>query len=282
MVTPLILLSELKGVVNAKWTDTDAAANVRRVIESASAWLQQACERRFDEYLATVVFDAVPIPSGDINGYDLLLGRRELRSLTSIEIDGEAITTGYSPRPRNADALGNNAYRVIRLDTFGSQTWLSADDPWEAIEVTGTWGYGGSWVTTGATLAANMAIDATAFTSSSGTLVEIGQTLKIDSEYLRITDVSGTTVTVLRAVNGSSAAAHTSGVTIYEWSAEPLVKAQIERLVLWKLQQQQSPLAGQVVIADMSFPVSNDGVPKDVIVTCQQVGLTRPPSLGGG
>jgi len=282
MVTPLILLSELKGVVNAKWTDTDAAANVRRVIEAASAWLTQACERRFDEYLAAQVYDAVPVPAGDVNGYDLLLGRRELRTLTSIGIEDAAITTGYSLRPRNADVLGNNAYRVIRLDVYGSQTWTAVSDPWEAIEITGTWGYGGSWVLTGATLGANMAIDATTFTSSSGTLVEIGQTLKIDSEYLRITDVSGTTVTVLRAINGSTAAAHTSGTVIYEWSAEPLVKAQIERLVLWKLQQQQSPLAGQVVIADMSFPVSNDGVPKDVIIACSQLGLKRAPILGGG
>lgn len=281
MVTPLILLSELKGVVNAKWTDTDAAANVRRVIEAASAWLQMACDRRFDEYLATVVYDAVPIDAGDVNGFDLLLGQRDLRAVTSISLEGAAITSGYSLRPRNADALGINAYRVIRLDPYGTQTWMGASDPWEAIEITGTWGYGGTWVATGATLNGNITSGAATLTASSGAPFEIAQTLKIDSEYLRVTDVSGTTITVTRGVNGSTAAAHTSTTAIYEWSAEALVKAQVERLTLWKLQQQQSPLAGQAVIGDMSFPVANDGVPKDVITTCVQVGLKRPPRLVG-
>ncbi len=54
-----------------------------------------------------------------------------------------------------------------------------------------------------------------ALTVSNGALINQGEMILIDSERMQVSYVTGNTVTVERAVNGSALATHTSGATIY-------------------------------------------------------------------
>lgn len=61
--------------------------------------------------------------------------------------------------------------------------------------------------------------------------ISIGNLLKVESEYMEVTltNPADQTVTVKRGVNGSSAAAHASGLTVYRWEVEAPVKEAVAR-----------------------------------------------------
>lgn len=70
---------------------------------------------------------------------------------------------------------------------------------------------------TGTTITADVAAqkNTVAITVANGALINPGEMLMIDSERMTVQYVTGNTVTVDRAVNGSTLATHTSGATVY-------------------------------------------------------------------
>jgi membrane protein implicated in regulation of membrane protease activity len=82
----------------------------------------------------------------------------------------------------------------------------------ERVQVTGR-----SMAATGQTLAG--ALDAQARTTrvpvQDGAAVAEGETILIDGERMRVTDVAGTTLIVTRAWDGTALAAHDAGVAVY-------------------------------------------------------------------
>lgn len=74
-----------------------------------------------------------------------------------------------------------------------------------------------SWLTSGQTLqtsiTADRAITSVAVTSGAG--FNADELILVDSERMRIVDIAGNTLSVKRAEDGSTLAAHTSGATIY-------------------------------------------------------------------
>lgn len=71
--------------------------------------------------------------------------------------------------------------------------------------------------TTGATVTADptSAKSATTLAVSSGALVNPGEMILVDAERMQVEYVTGNSLTVRRAVNGSALAAHTIGATVY-------------------------------------------------------------------
>lgn len=123
--------------------------------------------------------------------------------LTSAALAGDAtITTGPG-------LIGVGA--LIRLDS-------------ERLIVTGA-----SQVTTGQTLTALLDIKASAVTVSvaDGTQFAIGETLLIESEYVRVVDIAGNALTVQRAQDGSVLAAHQIGAVIYAPRRLSVARAQL-------------------------------------------------------
>lgn len=77
---------------------------------------------------------------------------------------------------------------------------------------------GARWLDTGETLAADLALDSTAVTLTVGDTADyqLGETLLVGLERLRIVDLIGsTTLVVERDADGSVIAAHTAGATVY-------------------------------------------------------------------
>lgn len=72
-------------------------------------------------------------------------------------------------------------------------------------------------LSTGQTLQADMASEdnVVSVPVSNGAAFAVDEVLLIDSERMRVVDIAGNTLTVLRAWDGSTLAAHTTGATIY-------------------------------------------------------------------
>ena len=218
-----VSLDALKNELGITATTHDA--KLKRYIERASAYVERVTGRTFHPVTATRYFDA---PVGTPRGA-LYLGD-DLLSVTSITDDGGALTaTSYFLYP-----LNRPPYRRVEL-LATSDTWTFTDSRQQAIIIVGTWGYSASYDDTGATL--NSALSSTTaatFTASDGSLIEVGWSLLIDSEQLFVTGVSSNTVTVQRGNNGTTAATHSTGATIYRYVPEPdVTEAVVLLAALW-------------------------------------------------
>ncbi len=93
------------------------------------------------------------------------------------------------------------------------------------FKVTGVWGYGNGrsaspWTVTSVTATVVTAAGTAVTLSASGT-VKAGHTIRVESEQMFVTAVSGTTATVERGVNGTTAAAHSGkAVSLAEYPAD--------------------------------------------------------------
>ncbi|MFN8372565.1 MAG: hypothetical protein U0694_06775 [Anaerolineae bacterium] len=63
--------------------------------------------------------------------------------------------------------------------------------------------------------------------------LQVGHLLKIDEEYLRVLAISSNTLTVLRGVNGSTAAQHSLNAPIYTFQPVPDVHLLALRWAAW-------------------------------------------------
>ncbi len=86
----------------------------------------------------------------------------------------------------------------------------------KTVEVVGTWGYADAVDASGATINEGGTYSAsdTTLTVSSGAAFKTGQTLRIESEQLYVSAISGNNLTVTRGVNGTTAATHADGTAI--------------------------------------------------------------------
>lgn len=84
-------------------------------------------------------------------------------------------------------------------------------------------------VTTTATISADLTAQAsdTTLTVSDGTLLDAGELISIDAETMFIESISGNTVIVKRAGNGSTLATHSSGTAIYAPRLIDVARAQL-------------------------------------------------------
>jgi hypothetical protein len=155
-----------------------------------------------------------------------------------IGTDIEAYPNGYTPisqlRLLSGGAMG---------DWYASASGVCSSSPPYA-EINGVWGihrdYVNAWYAID-TLSANITDSATTFTISSvigGGYLGItprlsgGALVKIDSEFLLVQSANKQTgvVTVAdRGANGTTAAAHTQGATVYVWRTDGAVRRAVAR-----------------------------------------------------
>lgn len=277
-VPPIILPSEAASAVSGKVENARSNPALLSLIRRMSALFSAKTDRRFDERIATLKHDAFRYEDGgDLDSQVELLLRADLKTLTSITITGNGGTLDIT-----GDALqllddDQPAYDRIRLNPFGTQRFvpLSGVDLRGAIAVEGVWGFGGKWVYTGATVGTEQVGDPTLTPSALG-LIEAGMVLKIDDEYQYVESVGDTDVIVERAFNGSSANIHVADTRIYRWKSHDLAEQAVQRLVAIAIEQNKSPLFGQLALGDLgSVPVSVDAPSKDVMDIIYGTGLRR-------
>ena len=199
-------LDDLKAELGETTTANDA--RLGRYIAQASRAIEQYTGRTFYPVTATKYFDAPR------DGCSLFLTYEDLLTLTTLT-DGTGVITSsyYWLYPLNMAPKHS-----ILLDTGTLGRGFEYDeDPQRAISIAGQWGASDNYQATGLTLAAAVSSTTATTITLSGATAAVGWMLLIDSEAMHVSAVSGNVATVQRGANGTTAATHDSGATVYRY-----------------------------------------------------------------
>lgn len=188
-------------------TGTSQDGTVGRAIERASRWLEGEARRVFLPQYAAKVFD---VPD---SGMNLWFEDDLLSAASVVDAGGTLVPSDYALYPANGSPKA-------MLELVGSRTWVWSLSRRQQITVTGWWGYPATLSTVG-TLAAALTSGATTFTLEG---CQVGWMLRIDDELMHVSSVVGSTVTVERAQNGTTAAAHDSGDTVSRYAVDAMAQ----------------------------------------------------------
>ncbi len=218
-------LSEFKNYVAPRGQSTSITTDatddsvISAIVEGISRWIDEQCGRTFYPRIETRYFN---VPEDR-----LLIVDDDLLAVTTLTNGDDSVTasTEYNLEPRNVSPAW-----AIKIKDTSSDIWTSdSDGSYEGvIEVLGYWGYRSQytqrgWVSAG-TLASDMSAVATTCTMTAGHTLVNDQIIKIDNEIMNISVSSNTVTPAKRGDNGSTAAAHTSGTTVYYWSVQPEIR----------------------------------------------------------
>jgi hypothetical protein len=184
-------------------------AEILRCLEAVSRELDDYCNRHFYTETATRYFDATTSEKANID---------DVLSVTSLYLDVNDDETWTEQWIEGTDftlqPLGGYPYTRIHKKRGGSKSFYVYPN---ALKVTGIFGYGdGSanpWKSAGIT-ATVASTSGTTLNLSHENTIYAGQTIKLGTEQLYVTAHSGNSATVIRAVNGTTAATHSSA-TVY-------------------------------------------------------------------
>jgi hypothetical protein len=199
---------------------------VEDVIERAS--------RRLDNLMGMdrVFYPHIKAYYADIpNGRELWIDDDLLEVITFTNGDATSIaSTEYLTRPYN-----QTPYFALVLKGSSTTTWeLDTDGNHEKVLIlTGIFGYRQDytrrgWVSAGTLGAAQSSTTSLTFTMTAGHTLNGrgGQIVKIDNEILNVGATTSTTLTALyRGDNGSTAATHLNGATVYLWQFQDEITA---------------------------------------------------------
>ena len=242
------------------YTTTDDLRDYLSGTSYASGWtsdgdslrlILEAQSRRIDDYCGGGGFGpSVESRYFDIGGGDLRHSQELIKYVTVdgdignfnervgiIPLDGWLIETtsvtayGQTARTDNtalSEGYGNDYWllpynhspKTIFQMNEDTNNGLSAGQ--QTLLITGKWGYTGDTISVTTTDAIS-STTATTISVASGTALSPAQTILIDSEQFYITAISGNTLTVERGVNGTTAATHSSGVSVYKYDYPSLV-----------------------------------------------------------
>lgn len=187
-------------------------AVIERMIESASRYIDKKTHRFFYPLYGTRYYDA-PDSMRLYLDADLL----EVDTLTNGD-DTEITSEEYILESRNAYPK----WAIKLLDTNATIWETDSENNIEGvIEVLGWWGchddYDRAWLADTTTNEVLTNSDLT-ITMTAVTNLQVGQIIKVEDEVMVIRSISSTNVTVIkRGDNGTTAAAHATGKTVYIW-----------------------------------------------------------------
>lgn len=208
-------LAQLKADLGISDTTDDTL--LLRKLEAASRAIEQSrygCARHFYAKTATRTFTAhhssrLLLPVG--YDYDLL-------SVTTLKTDEDDdwdyddtwATTDYHLSPFNEWPKWE-----VLVKSGGDYSFPSQE---EGIQIVGLWGYGDGYSATpyeaDTTTAEELDASETAVDVTSGTNINAGNTILVESEQMYVQSKTTNTLTVVRGVNGTTAATHATAKTI--------------------------------------------------------------------
>ena len=188
-------------------TDTTKDAMLSRQIARATDFIEQFTERTFIPVAATKLFD-VPVEEPTTRLYL----RDELLSVASLSDDsGPLNSLNYRLYPLNS--ASKTWVQLIGQDSFTYST-----SRYGAVAIDGLWGYFGETAETGTVLSTDVSSTAsTTITVSSGAAIKTGYSLLIDTEQMFVSGISGSTITVVRGNNGTTATTHLASTQVMRY-----------------------------------------------------------------
>lgn len=168
----------------------------------------------------------------------LLLGAADLLAVTSLKTDDDGdrvyettwAATDYDLEPYDAPLRSPPVpYWEIRVAPNGRYSFPCVA---RGVEIVGRWGFMDVLDTSTATLAEDLDASETGVDVTSGAVFTPGQVIEIDGERMEISAISTNTLTVERGINGTTAAAHTSGAAIRVAAFPGVAEAAIQQVSL--------------------------------------------------
>lgn len=243
----LATLHQLRQRLGLSATDTADDTRLLAALQAASAQIEQAAGRQFSPRVATLEHDV------NLRHVDELLLQDDLLQL-------EAITNGdgSSIDPLDVVTLPESGMdgpiSVLRLVSGQYFTWN--ETPLRAVAISGIWGWHDRWSrawrgsadtvqnnplnSTSSTLTVSDADGADSYAIAPR--FQAGQLVRIEDEYLRVLAVNANTnvLTVLRGVNGTTAAAHNQATVIDIFQPALEVEILCLRWAMWLYKEPDS------------------------------------------
>ena len=200
-------LATFKARLGIAGTSDDAALLV--LLENVSRAIDAYTGRAFSVRTETRYFDGASSP---------LLLDRDLIAVTTFKSDDNNDGSWETSWPAaDYEMLPyNGAHKTaVAVTAWGARAdFLPAQR--KALEIAARWGYEETYDASGAAVNEGGTFSAsdTTLTVSNAALFKTGQTIKIDSEQLYVSAISGNNLTVSRAVNGTTAATHADAAAI--------------------------------------------------------------------
>ena len=259
-------LTQLKSFLTNTVTTNDT--DLLRYVEDASIQIDDICHRHFNTWEGVQYFDGAA---------RTLNIDEDILSVTSIATDEDGsqtysttlLTSDYILYPINGLPLYPKYMVKLALNaSVGS----FASSILAGVKITGVFGYGNGlsatpYADSGAVVAAGgITGSATSHTlaAGKGASFSAGMTIRIDTDQLYVSGVSTYTLTFVRGVNGTTAAAHLAGATIYIYSYPgPVVESCLLQAAR-DFKRRESPVQATVGSAEMGIVPVNKGVDPDV------------------
>ncbi len=207
-----------------------------QLLLAVSDWVDHYCNRHFYPRTETLVFDG--------KGTAQLL-TPDLISVTSVKEDNTGDLTfnetwaasDYWLQPYNAAPTlhWGSPYTAIKARLKGNKSdGFAAGE--QNFQIAGIWGYLQFAEDSGTDLNdASMTTSKTTVAVDDGTQFHVGQTIFIGTEQMLVTAISGNDLTVSRALNETTAAAHAdnSDISILRWPASVERAALVQTARIW-------------------------------------------------
>lgn len=235
--------------------DANTKLYLKTLLNGVSDLMQKRYKRSLTPYLETKTFNQEYLVD-DGFFYDRNLGQRimvmdnvggdDCLNISSFDWNGTALTSS-DYRFRYPNVSPNYELTFNPNTSFDSLAWN------ENVSIIGIWGYHNSyndmWVDSGDTvLDSPLSASATSITVTDADTFDTYQLIRIESEYLFITELNTTTniLTVERGKNGTTAASHVATTQIDTFVPMPAIAKECRRLVLraWFL---RNPVTNVVV-----------------------------------
>lgn len=177
---------------------------------------------------------------------DRLLLDVELLSVTSLKTDDDGDRTYENTWAATDYDLGPyNVYPQWRISVTPNASY-SFPSTQRGVEIIGLWGYGNGQSATpyedsGTTTAEELDASETGVDVVSGPALEVGQTILVEAEQMYVTAISTNTLTVKRGVNGTTAATHTTGKTVYIYRYPDQVREATLLYATWLFKLKDAP-----------------------------------------
>ena len=235
------LKSRMSGIAS---TDTNDDENMQALCIAASRILDSATRREFYPIYQARYFDMPPDDS-------LLKVDRDLLAVDTFTTQNTGVTvTSGQYYLMTGNSYNNPPYDRISQKADSSRPNLLYSGTMQKSQcVTGWWGYHEDWSNawqnsqdtvendplsaSGTSITVNDADGADLFGNTPR--FKVGQLLKIESEYCYVSAVNTSTnaLTVIRAVNGTTAAAHVQNTEIYVYRPMREIEQAAIRLAHW-------------------------------------------------
>ena len=231
-------------------TDDAHDARLLMLAENVSRQIDRYCNRHFFCLKATRVFDG---RGGDTLLVPDLVSIDPAGLKTDDDLDGAFETTwpdsDYLLYPANAEpAAGldvSSPYNKLVVNTTSGLRDLFPDGR-RTVQVNGQWGYWTRLWTAEGSLEEDLDTDETDVLLSAVTGISPGHTILVGAEQIYVREVVGSTLTVTRAVNGTTPSAHHSAAVVRVFAYPgPVTEATILQVSrLWRNDSPDSDLSG--------------------------------------